>query len=387
MDFQYLEDYSIVKNKQEYIKQYSDGSVDKNTNTPNIIFEVINVKDKDKNKNEDINKHIILFKKIKKCFDIPVNTALDSETLLANIKNGNIQPRDDKTAASFILSSRIKHFTKSGMNKDELYFILQHHDKYKNIQYAQIKDPQTNKYRIPITNAELNSIENLNREKRNFEIVPVMKETSNYAHWGAIVIHFDENNNKEYYVFDAQQRKNEGVFITADDGLEQTPELLNIKNIQGNSNLCWLYTLEFMKEANTYTNFKDLQRACSEKQNYKLQKQVYENVKNTLSEEEIQLDTIVDKRATSRIVGGHAGGKSETDIIKDIKENKQISDTQEQNVNGCITKSQKIVFKAFPELFNAKTKKQNIARDKQAVNQFKDSNVVPQNKQTSTLHL
>lgn len=51
MDFQYLEDYSIVKNEYEYIKQYSDGGVDKNTNTPNIIFEVINVKDKDKDKN------------------------------------------------------------------------------------------------------------------------------------------------------------------------------------------------------------------------------------------------------------------------------------------------------------------------------------------------
>ena len=284
---------------------------------------------------------------------------MDSKTLLTNIKNSNIQPRDDETAASFILSSRIKHFTKSGMNKDELYFILQHHNKYKDIQYARIKDPQTNEYRIPITNAELNSIENLNREKRNFEIVPIMQETNKCSHWGVIIIHFDENNNKKYYAFDAQQRRNEGVFITAEDGLEQTPELLNTKNIQGNSNLCWLYTLEFMKEANAYTNFKDLQRACSEEQNYKLQKQVYENVKNTLSEEEIQLDAIVDKRATSRIVGGHASGKSEIDIIEDIKENKQISDTQTQNVNDCLTKSQKIIFSAFPNLANNKIEKQN----------------------------
>lgn len=166
--------------------------------------------------------------------------------------------------SDMILQTHLQHFTRSGMSPDECMFILNKHPDYKDIKY----DKSVN---------ELWQARDLKKEPngKDFVLIPTCLPTTNKTlvgeknsdgeHWVTTVVHFKEDGTNEYHIFDSQQYDDE-IFVKSydfyKDGEEQN-ELpiykLSNKDIQGESNLCWLYTLEYMKAANSIGTFKELQ--------------------------------------------------------------------------------------------------------------------------------
>lgn len=108
--------------------------------------------------------------------------------------------------------------------------------------------------------------------------------------------------------------KNDDSIINIDNESNIDTQILNDRDLQGKSNLCWLFTLEFMKIANTYTQFTKLYNECSVCEqikygSHKIQKSVFRAVEQTLKK--YSPGTSLNRLATtahSTLVGGNGYG-------------------------------------------------------------------------------
>lgn len=299
---QELKYLSIIKNENCYIKEYL---IDNNE-----LLEII--------KCYDNNKLLYLRRKI------PV------ECYFYNSNIDEVIKADKQSASQFLLQAHIQYFTKNGMNPDELIFILENHPYYKNIEYEK---------NLLIIDGE--SIKNIKKpQNRDFQMFPILENN----HWLTGIIQFDEQGNQtSYYTFDSDMKRYEQSHKDIGASQNRNTQILNDRNLQGNSNLCWLFTLEFMKEANKYNNFEELKRnlhPLSQNVNKStdllqkkieeiqyLQQKIYINVNQTLQKNNVSIDLnkISDGRVRSKLVGGNGYGKL-TNLSKlDAQQTQQIS--------------------------------------------------------------
>ena len=162
--------------------------------------------------------------------------------------DNSIREVDNAEAAKFMLCTHIQYFTGDGMNPDELIFILNNHTNYKGIKYK--------KNLIEISEQNIQDIQKL--KDRDFEMFPIFEDN----HWITGFIHFDQDGNQiGYYTFDSDIKSWSRKTSHKDISLKQDgdTQVLNDRNLQGKSCLCWLFTLECMKMAEDYKNFEDMQ--------------------------------------------------------------------------------------------------------------------------------
>ena len=185
---------------------------------------------------------------------------------------------DDDLKAEVLLNTHLKHFTTNGLNPDEFILILDNHPDYKDIQYQK-----------KLTTINIENIQAIHKPKnRDFEIFPIFVENENYSHWLTGIIRFNKEGKQiGYYTFDSHMTENNDSIISINNESNIDTQILNDRDLQGKSNLCWLFTLEFMKIANTYTQFTKLYNECSVCEqikygSHKIQKSVFRAVEQTL---------------------------------------------------------------------------------------------------------
>ena len=143
--------------------------------------------------------------------------------------------------------------------------------------------------KCPILNKinELNSIPKQN--KQDFIVTPILKNN----HFISAVVYFLNNEpnlptDRQIYIFDSHQQ-NTTPFLTQQDGINECL-LLNMENLQGNSNSCGYFTIEFIKEASKCRNFIELYTKC---QNHEMQKIIYQKVKKLFKDHKQNLDNLI----------------------------------------------------------------------------------------------
>lgn len=117
---------------------------------------------------------------------------------------------------------------------------------------------------------------------------PIFAEGKDCNHWLTGIIQFNKKGKQiGYYTFDSDMRKNSNSLVNINNENNINTQILNDRNLQGYLNLCWLFTLEFMKIANTYTQFTKLYDECSvceqiKHGSHKIQKNVFSAVEKKL---------------------------------------------------------------------------------------------------------
>lgn len=147
--------------------------------------------------------------------------------------------------SSFIIDFNLK-FIKSighreGLYPEELLACLQGTDKYKEIE--NISDLET-------LTSDIDS---------DFLLCPIYKE----GHFLTAIVNFKGDGSRDIYIFDSEQKSKEDLYISTKDGLSENPQILCAENLQEESGLCWLFTIEFIKKASSYGNFNGLRESFS----------------------------------------------------------------------------------------------------------------------------
>ena len=305
-------------------------------------------------------------------------------------ENENVLPNDGVTADK-ILQTHLQYFTRNGMNPDECMFILDKHPDYRNIVYANDVN-------------ELWQARDLKKEPdgKDFVLIPtclpttnktlVGEENSDGEHWVTTVVHFKEDGTKEYHIFDSQQYDNKifvksRYFYKKGEKQKRLPIYkLSNKDIQGESNLCWIYTLEYMKAANSIGTFKELQTKSLDGT---LGAVVKDSIEERLGHHEIILDELIlnnksdnDKKVIS--AGGQGKDKYNDEQVESIDSDDNILNKLYKNSDGN-SKVLNLLMQVQKE--RKQVGQQDVSQQKTKQNNMNTDTVKQQNKGFNLLNL